>query len=113
MLTVFPSGQKSPTVLHLPFSPLLCIEHLLVQLDDNLKGSLGLFHILILVLLWTLTIFQGRNLAAIFCCTEQGESLILLEEGISTFHCGSCPGQEQIFSGLDFSGKSSFEKGLI
>ena len=64
--TVFPSGQRSPTVLFLPFSPLPCIEHLLEQLDDNLKGLLGVFQVLILVLLRTSTISQGSIVAAIF-----------------------------------------------
>ena len=41
--------------------------------------------------------FQGSILAAIFCCTEQGESSILLVEGVSTFNCGSYPGQEKSF----------------
>ena len=34
----FLSGQKIPTVLHLPFSTLLYIEHLLEQIDDSLTG---------------------------------------------------------------------------
>ena len=79
--TLYLSGQKSPTVLHLPFSPSLCIEHLLEHFDENLKGSLGFFKTLILVKLYTLTMFQGSILAAIFCCTQQGESLILMVEG--------------------------------
>ena len=55
-----PFWSKSTTVLHLPFSPFLCMECLLEQLDDNLKGSLGLFQVLILVLLWNLTFFSGK-----------------------------------------------------
>ena len=95
--TMFLFGKTISTVLHLPFSPLHCIKHLLERLDDNLKGLLGLFHVFILKLLWTLTIFQRSILADIFCCIEQGESLFLLVEGASTFHCGSYTGHEQIF----------------
>ena len=92
-----PFWSKNPTVLHLSFVPLLCVGDLLERLYADLKGSLGLFQVLILVLLWTLTILQGSILAGILCCTEQGESLILLVEGISAFHCGSYPGYEQSF----------------
>ena len=56
----FFSRQKSPTVLHLQFSPLLCIKHLLEQFYDHLKGSLGLFQVLILISLLTLAIFSGK-----------------------------------------------------
>ena len=66
-------------------------------MDHDKKGSSGLYQVLILVLLWTLTFFQGSILAAIFCCTEYGESLVLLEGGVSAFHCGSSPGREQSF----------------
>ena len=97
MLAVFSNGQRSPTVLHLPFSLLLCIEHMLELFDNNLKGSLVLFQVFIFVLMWTLPIFQENILAAIFCCTEQGESLNLLVEGVSTFNCGPYPGQEHSF----------------
>ena len=63
-----------------------------------------------LVLLWTPTVFQGRILAVIFCCTEQRESLNLLEEGVSSFHCGSCPVQEQNFWWLGVLGKTPLLK---
>ena len=97
MLTMLPSVRRNPTVLHLPFSPLLYIENLIVQIDDSLKVSLGLYPISMMVFLWTLNFFQGSIPASIFCCTEQGDSLTLLEDGVSTFHCGSCPGQEHSF----------------
>ena len=43
------SDKKNPTALQIPFSPLVCIEHLLKQSDDNLKGSLGSIKFLILL----------------------------------------------------------------
>ena len=47
--------------------------------------------------------FLGSILADIFYCIEQGGSDIFLVEGVSKFHCGSYPGQEQSFCGLDTS----------
>ena len=47
------------------------MEHLLVQLDDNLKGSLDLFQVLILDSLWTVTIFQRGS--SLLCFVVQGQ----------------------------------------
>ena len=96
----------SKKFLHFPFSPSLCIEHLLEQLEDNLKGSLGLSQVLMLVLLWTQTTFQKSILAAIFRCTQRGESLIIPVKCVSTFHYGSYPGQEQSFWWLGYLGST-------
>ena len=113
VLALFPSGQRSPTILFLPFYPLLYLEHLLEQSVDNLKGLLIIFQVLLWVLLWTLTLFRGIFLAATFCCTEQRETLNLLVEGISTLHCGPCPGQEQFLVVWIAWVFSIFEKGLL
>ena len=115
LLTVFLFVHKNSTVLHSPFSPLLSIERLLEQLDVNLKGSIGLFLFLILELLLTLTLIEESILAAIFCCLEHGETLIIRVEGVLTFHCGSHPpGQEQSFFVASIAWvNSSFEKGLL
>ena len=69
---------------------------------------MGHYRVLILLSLWNLTIFQGSILAAIFCCKEQGESLILLEEGDSIFHCGCCPDKELSFLWLGSLRSTSF-----
>ena len=97
MLTVLLSGKKSLAILQLPFSFLLCIEHSLEQLNDNLKGLLGLLHVLTLEVFVVSSYFQGSFSAAIIWCIEQGESLIFLIEGVSTFHYGSYTRQEQFF----------------
>ena len=89
--------SKNSTIIHLPFSPLLYLQHLLEKFDENLKGLLSLFKVLILKLLQALTVFQKSILAAKFCCIWQGECLILLVEGVSTFLRESYPGQEQFF----------------
>ena len=81
-------------------------KHLLEQLDDILKGSSGLFKVLIFELLWTLTIFLGNIRTAIFCCIQQGECLTLLVEGVSILHCESYPGQEQSFLWLGSLGST-------
>ena len=85
---------------------------MLEQPDDSLKNSLGFFKVSILVLLWTLTIFQGSYLAAKFCGTEQGENVIL--QGRRCFIISlwilSGPGAEVLvtwFAQVNFS----FEKG--
>ena len=96
------------------FFSLLSIEHLLEQVDDILRGMLGLLRVLKMVLLCTLTFFQGSVLAAKFCCREQEESLILLVKGVSTFHCGFRPGQMQRFLVAWIAWvNSSFEKVLL
>ena len=77
-------------VLHLPFSTLICIEHLLVQLGDNLNGSFSLSQVSILV-------FSGKYHCCHVLLIDKRESIILLLEGISTFRCGAYPGQEQSF----------------
>ena len=72
-----PFWSKKSNSLTFTLVPLLCIDHLLEHLDDNLKGWLGLFQVLIFVLMWTLSICQGSIIVDIFCFTERGESLIL------------------------------------
>ena len=84
VLTMLFSGQKTPTVFILQFSPFLCIIHLL----ERFEGFVGSFLGSDIEFLWTLTNFQGSIFAAIFRCIEQGESLIFLAEGFSTFHYG-------------------------
>ena len=103
--TVFRPSLKSPAVLHLPLSPLFA-KKLVRQLDNNLKGSLGIFQALMSISLWTLTILSGSIFAVIFCCTKQGESLILLVDGVSTCHCGCYLGQEQSFSWIGSLGST-------
>ena len=113
VLAMLLSGQRSSTVLYLPFFSLIRKEHLLEQLDDKLKGLLSLFQVLILVLLWTLTVFQRSIPAAIFCCTEQRQSQIFVLEGVSIFHCGSCPGQEKRFWWLGSPGSTPLWERII
>ena len=103
---MFASEKKSPTALYFPFSPLLCIERLLKKLVDNVKSWIGLFRVLIMLLLLTLTVFQGSVFVNNFFI-EQVESLILLVEGVSKFHFGTCPGQEQSFWWLWLLGSTS------
>ena len=119
MLTVFPSVQRSPRVLHLPFSPLFCIECLLVQLDLNLKGSLGPYQVLILVQLWTGITVDSNYSSGKYPCYHILLYITRREFNTSGGKCYnislwifSGPGAEFLVAWIARN-NSSFEKGLL
>ena len=110
-LTVASRDKRWSTVVRLALPPHYSVDSVLIW---SKKSNSLTFTLLTIKVHRTLVKAIGRILAAKFCCIEQEESLILLEGGVSTFHCGSCPGQEQSFWWLGSFGKNySFEKGLL